>query len=79
MDIAVVVVVVVVLTQLLKVAFLIPSRFIPLVALAIGAVFYALAYFTGSVTLDFKTIMDVLVGILSAMGLYSGAKAVAGK
>lgn len=79
MNISVYVVVVMALTQLLKSAFTIPTRFIPLIALGIGALFYAIACITGAATFDYQSIIDVLVGILSAMGLYSGAKAVSGK
>ena len=78
MDILVYVGVVITLTQVCKTAFGIATRWIPFVALLIGAVFFAIAYFSGVVTINYQSIMDLVVGILSAMGLYSGTKAVLG-
>ena len=66
--------VVLALTQVLKSAFGIKSKFVPLVALFVGAVFYVLAYFTGVVSFGYEPIIEALVGILSAIGVYSGVK-----
>ncbi|HAS92267.1 MAG TPA: hypothetical protein DCS12_08560 [Clostridiales bacterium] len=74
MDILVYTAVVVTITQVFKTAFAIESKFIPFVALGIGALFFAVACFFGATTLEYQSIMDALVGILSAMGLYSSIK-----
>lgn len=78
MDIIVYVGVVISLTQVLKTAFGISTRYIPLVALLIGALFFGVAYLTGVTTINYQDIMNAIVGIFSAMGLYSSVKAVSG-
>lgn len=75
MDIIVYVGVVLALTQVLKTAIGIKAKYVPLVALLVGGLFYTVAVLTNVATLDYQSIMDVVVGILSAMGLYSGVKA----
>ena len=74
MDILIYTGVVLTLTQVLKSAFGITSKFIPLVALLIGALFYSVAVLTGVAVLDYTSIMNAIIGIFSAMGLYSGVK-----
>ena len=78
MDILVYTGVVIALTQVLKTAFGITSKYIPLVALAVGAFFFGIAYLTGETKIGYQEIMNAVVGIFSAMGLYSSAKAVSG-
>lgn len=75
MDILIYTGVVITLTQVLKTAFGIATKYIPLVALLIGALFFGLAYITGATQIDYQSIMNAIVGIFSAMGLYSGVKA----
>lgn len=78
MDILIYTGVVITTTQVLKTAFGIKSKYIPLVALAIGALFFGVAYLTGVTKIGYQEIMNAVVGIFSAMGLYSSAKAVSG-
>ena len=75
MDILVYTAVVLSCTQIIKTAFGIAKRFVPILALGIGGIFFVVAYFTGAVTFDFTSIMNAIVGVLTAMGLYSGVKA----
>lgn len=75
MDILVYTGVVLTITQILKKALRIESKFVPLVALLIGGLFFLTAYILGAVTLDYTSIMNAFVGILSAMGIYSGYSA----
>lgn len=74
MDILIYTGVVLTLTQVLKSALGITSKFVPLVALLIGALFYIVAIFTGATTFDYTSMMNAIIGIFSAMGLYSGVK-----
>ena len=79
MDIIVYLGVVLSVTQIFKKAFGITSKFVPLVALLVGSVFYAIAVLTGVATLDYQSIINAVAGILSAMGLYSSTKTITSK
>lgn len=79
MDILIYTAVVLSCTEIVKVAFVITKKFVPFVALMFGALFFVMAYQLGAVTLDYSSIMEALVGVLSAMGIYSGIRATTSK
>lgn len=66
-------------TEIFKISFGITKRFVPLLALGFGALFFIVAYQLGAVNLDYSSIMEALVGVLSAMGIYSGIRATTSK
>ena len=78
MDILIFAGVVMALTQVVKIASGVTKRYIPLVALMIGAMLYTLAITSGAVTFSYESIIEALVSVLTALGVYSGAKATAG-
>jgi len=78
MDIVVFTAVIMALTQLLKITLSITSRYVPIVTLGLGVLFFTVAYFTGAVTLSYVEIINTLAAVLASMGLYSGTKAVTG-
>lgn len=79
MDIVVFATVVLAVTQVIKTAFNTSKKFVPLVAIITGALFYILAVVTGSTTFGYETVLSALISILTAMGFYSGVKATSGR
>lgn len=71
--------VVMALTQVIKIAFVPNKRFIPLIAVIIGMLLYGIGILTGDFSVSFNSIIDSLIAVLSALGLYSGVKASVGK
>lgn len=68
------------LVQIIKVTFKITSRYIPIVSLIVMVLIMAVAWvYSGYPKIPLDTILTNLVAVLTAMGLYSGAKATIGK
>lgn len=68
------------IVQILKTSFKISSRYIPLVSLILMAFIMLFAWiYTGYPKVSLDVIVTNLVAVLTAMGLYSGAKATIGK
>ena len=74
MDILIFSGVVIALTQVAKIAFGVVKRYIPLVALLIGAGLFTLAIYGGAVDFSYQSVIEALVSVLTALGIYSGVK-----
>lgn len=67
------------LVELLKITFIIPARYIPIVTLIVTVLLYAVYLNITSTVVSWDIIQNGLIVALTAMGLWSGTKAVVGK
>lgn len=67
------------LVELFKITFIIPARYIPIVTLIITVLLYAVYLSITSTAVSWDIIQNGLIVALTAMGLWSGTKAVVGK
>lgn len=67
------------LVELFKITFIIPARYIPIVTLIVTVLLYVVYLSITSTVVSWDIIQDGLIVALTAMGLWSGTKAVAGK
>lgn len=67
------------LVELLKITFIIPARYIPIVTLIVTVLLYAVYLSITSTVVSWDIIQNGLIVALTAMGLWSGTKAVVGK
>lgn len=79
MDIVILGAIVLGLVQVVKSTFGITSRYIPVVTLVITALLFAVYMVIENVPVNWESIQNAIIVALSAMGLWSGTKAVAGK
>lgn len=79
MDIVIIGAIVVGLVQLFKTTFNITSRYVPITTLAVTAILFFIYMQVQNIPANWETIQDGLMVALSAMGLWSGVKATAGK
>lgn len=79
MDLIIIGAIVVGLVQLFKETFGIVSRFIPIVTLIVTVVLFGIFLWVTGSPVDWEVIQNGLIVALTAMGLWSGTKAVAGK
>jgi hypothetical protein len=74
MDLILVGALVVGITQLFKIGFGTQKKYIPMTALIISIVLFALYIFTTKATLSWEMVTNCLMVALSSVGLYSGIK-----
>jgi len=67
------------LVELFKITFIIPARYIPIVTLIVTVLLYAVYLSITSTVVSWDIIQNGLIVALTAMGLWSGTKAVVGK
>jgi len=67
------------LVELFKITFIIPARYIPIVTLIVTVSLYAVYLSITSTVVSWDIIQNGLIVALTAMGLWSGTKAVVGK
>lgn len=67
------------LVELFKITFIIPARYIPIVTLIVTVLLYAVYLNITSTVVSWDIIQNGLIVALTAMGLWSGTKAVVGK
>jgi hypothetical protein len=67
------------LVELFKITFIIPARYIPIVTLIVTVLLYAVYLSITSTAVSWDIIQNGLIVALTAMGLWSGTKAVVGK
>lgn len=67
------------LVELLKITFIISARYIPIVTLIVTVLLYAVYLSITSTVVSWDIIQNGLIVALTAMGLWSGTKAVVGK
>lgn len=79
MDLIIIGAIVVGLVQLFKETFSIVSRYIPIVTLVITIVLFGIFLWVTGTQVNWEVIQNGLIVALTAMGLWSGTKAVAGK
>jgi len=67
------------LVELFKITFIIPARYIPIVTLIVTVLLYVVYLSITSTVVSWDIIQNGLIVALTAMGLWSGTKAVVGK
>ena len=67
------------LVQLVKITFGVTSRYIPIATLLITVALFGIYLFVTKAPVNWEVIQNGLIVALSAIGLWSGTKAVAGK
>ena len=67
------------LIQLLKVTFKISARWTPIITLLTSVVLFAVFMIIEDVAVSWEIVQNILIVALSAMGFWSGTKAIAGR